>query len=346
MHPDLKGDETSKKFIEEVTKLRSQGLDVQKIYNKLKLKNESLSAFASRLGKARVGGSSDTNVSSDVYPYQKPQNFNPKQVLDDYYFLGDLTLYGNKDDIWELKDVNGNVLTSLKANQSVQLSPIKLKTDENNTVYAAMQKYRINDGKKTAYVLSTNNKNLSKIHVSIEKDKNIITMYIGKPTVETKIKVPDSDGKEHNETVKVPAKGLKIIFDTNKFRDFLTQTFFYKLVQSQYKYPVVGFGLGFSIDPTKDSLINTGENSQVISLFNMKLIFKIKQRSSYIKPGRTNPKDIKMDIFYDSEPLVIQDKIKAKNYEEHIDYADLFQVGAVRIEPLNADDAKKIDNIK
>lgn len=342
--PGLNGDNDSQKLLNEVKELQKQGLNITQIYNKLKLKNESLGNFAMRLERAKEGKS--ITPSSDIYPYQKPQNFNPNHVRDDYYFLGDITIYGNSADSWQLKDANGKLITTLKANKLKQLSPLGVKSQGKDIVYNEMQKFRINDGKNITYIFSPSNKNLPEVRVFIEKNKDLITLYIGNPTTNKQIAVKDSTGKEHTETVEVPAKGFKIIFDNNKFRDYLTQTFFYKLMLANYKYPVVGFGVGFSIDPTKIALINTGDLSQVISLFNIKLIFKIIKRSKYIKPGRTDPKEVKMDTFYDSEPLSKQEKINEQNYKEQIKYADLFAVGAIKVEPLNSEDAKKIDSIK
>jgi len=346
--PVLKAQESIEQTYQKFEEMVKQGISQKQIYEKLKQPHEPMVMFFARMQLYGREKNKNNNVETN-YPYQKPQAFDPKHILNDFYFLGNITVHGDNADKWALKQQNGQLLANLQANKLQELSPQGLKPSHED-VYKEMQQFRINDGKSSAYILSPISTKIKvpEVHVLLEKNKNIVTMYIGNPTSTQNLTVKDDAGGEHTESVSVPTKGFKIIYDDNKFRDYLTQTFFYKILLNNGKDPVVGFGFGFTIDPTKVALINTSDVAQVIDIFNIKLIFKVTKQGVTIKDGKfvNDSKNKQIYTYYASEPLAMQDKIKEKNYEETIKYADLFAVGAIRVEPLDSADAKKLDSMK
>lgn len=327
-------------FMIKVDSLKKKGLNLTQIYDQLKLKNESFKSFNERLQKAMYGESKTPSPATTKngpvinYPYQSAQNYNPKYVIDDYYFLGDINVYGEPTDRWVLRDVNGRVLANIDANKTLSMSPTV--AGKKNDIYADMQRYKVTDKRSIGYILESVNGKWPEVRIFIEKKGNIITMYIGNPSIYSTQLVMNESGKRHRERVMTtPGSGLKLIFDADKFREDLTQTYFYKELLDSKNYQVVGFGLGFSVDPTQPGFLSTTNISQIVNILNIKLIYKITD----LITGMPGP-------IYDSEPLSNQYKIKEENYNELIKYADLFATGAISIEPLNDDDIKKLNEIR
>jgi len=272
-------------------------------------------SLKSKLNEAKDKCSGHSNGSEKKYPYQAPHQFNTEYVNPSYAFIGNLTILGSEMYTTTINNTHLTVVSNLPkplimdivkpADQQMFISPtlqkelglINFMKDRNNPLI-------IDKGRQLSFELTPTRRKLGPIKVLMNNVQDTITIYVWR-------------------NLPKPV-GYKIIFNTQSFAEYVTQSYFYNHLS---KGLVSGFAFGLTIN---------GDNIDITDPTNITPTINRMFNINILAPSMMNGLNL-LDIS-------LFPKLGENDLKTPLSYADLFfgPQKAVQIVPLTTNDFKAL----
>jgi len=320
-------DAAKKEVTEQLDAAKSQVESAKKAYTKafqqaqsgIDAAKDEVNTLKKKLDAAKDECSGDSHGSEKKYPYQRPHQFNDKYAPPLYAFIGNLTLVGSETYTTTINNTKitlaPNSVTPLikdvvkPSNQKIyasgnygnilqeQIGLSDFMKDRNNP-------FIIDKSRTLSFELTPTNGKLSPIKVLMNNSQDVITIYVWRDQPKL--------------------TGYKIIFNTQSFAEYVTQSYFYDHLS---KGSVSGFAFGLTINGDNIDITDpTNTTPSINRMFNINIL---------VPTAMIGLNLLDISLF---------PKIGEKNLKTPMSYTDLFfgPQKTVQILPLTTNDFKAL----